>query len=496
MNVFRKFLIGIWLTGAVYATGTDAPKREIRAVWLATIYGLDWPTQPATDEAGRIRQREELLTLLDRLKAANFNTVFLQVRSRGDVIYPSEIEPISKVFSGKYNVSPGYDPLAFAIDECHKRGLECHVFLVAFPVGLSRVVEEQGALSVVKRRPELCLKHGNGWYLDPGHPGTCDYMLSLVKEIVDRYDVDGIQFDYIRYPENAQSFPDGQTFATYGNGKNLADWRRENINRLMAHVYDWVKQTKPWVQVSSSPLGKYRRNEQTPNAVWTAFDDVYQDPKAWMQAGKQDMIVPMMYYRANDFYPFVSIWVEQVEQRNMVAGLGAYRLNRKEGDWNLSEMIDQINYVRKQGGSGCAFFRARFVVEDEKGLYGELKNHLFQFPAQLPPLTWLAADTLSPPKAPQEMIVTRKDSCLQLSWEDVSPPGEHTYTVYYSLADTLDTNQARSILATGIRDRQIHLPVDSAMEKGYLFCVTASNRYRVESLPSYETYYYLSAFEK
>ncbi|MDR1102440.1 MAG: family 10 glycosylhydrolase, partial [Tannerella sp.] len=493
MSVFRRFFIGLWLAGAVCATGTDAPKREIRAVWLATVYGLDWPSQPATDEAGRIRQQEELCVLLDRLQAANFNTVFIQTRLRGDVIYQSDTEPAAKVFSGKYGVMPGYDPLAFAIDECHRRGLECHAFLVTYPVGSPRVVEEQGALSVVKRHPELCLRHGNNWYLDPGQPGTCDYILSIVREIVSRYDVDGIQFDYVRYPEQAQSFPDQQTFAAYGNGENLADWRRGNINRLMEQVYDWVRQTKPWVQVSSSPLGKYRRDMQTPNAVWTAFDDVYQDPKAWLQAGKQDMIVPMMYYRANDFYPFVNIWVEQVAQRNMVAGLGAYRLNRKEGDWNLSEMVDQINYVRRQGGDGCAFFRARFVVGDEKGLYGELKNHLFRFPAQLPPLTWLS-DTLPPP-APQEMIVTRRDDCLQLSWEDASPPGENTYTVYYSLADTLDTNQARSILATGVRDREIYLPVDIAQEKGYLFCVTASNRYRMESRPSYETYYYLSAFE-
>jgi hypothetical protein len=307
--------------------------------------------------------------------------------------------------------------------------------------------------------------------------------------------VDGIQFDYVRYPEKAQSFPDQQTYAAYGKGEGLANWRRGNINRLMERVYDWVKQTKPWVQVSSSPLGKYSRSVQTPNASWTAFDDVYQDPKAWLQAGKQDMIVPMMYYRKNDFYPFVDIWMEQVGRRNMVAGLGAYRLNRKDGDWNLSDMVDQIEYVRRQGGGGCAFFRTRFVVEDEKGLYGELKNHLFRFPAQLPPLTWMA-DTLLPPGAPEEMLVMQEGNSLRLSWQDASAPGDNTYTVYYSHADTLDTARARSILVTGIRDREIFLPVDMKKEKGYLFCVTASNRYRIESSPSYETYYYLSSFEK
>jgi uncharacterized lipoprotein YddW (UPF0748 family) len=493
MKVFWGFVFFL-LAGQVFAADHDSPKREIRAVWLTTIFGLDWPGQPATDEAGRIRQKQELCTLLDRLKEANFNTVFVQTRLRGDVIYHSEIEPASKVFTGKYGVLPGYDPLTFVIDECHKRSMECHAFLVTFPAGSAKVVEEQGASSVVKRHPELCLQHLGDWYLDPGLPGTREYILSIVREIVKNYDVDGIQFDYVRYPEKAQTFPDQQSYVAYGKGKSLSEWRRENINQLMTSVYDWVKQEKPWVQVSSSPLGKYSRNAQTPNAGWTAFDDVYQDPAAWLQTGKQDMIVPMMYYRQNDFYPHVNVWMEQSAQRNVVAGLGAYRLNQKEGNWNLSEVVDQINYVRKQGVQGCAFFRARFVVGNEKGLYSELKNHLFRFPAQLPPLTWMA-DTLLP-EAPQEVLVTRENDCLRLSWEDPSNPGERTYTVYYSLADTLDTNKARSILATGIRNKELYLPVDISQEKGYLFCVTASDRYRMESVPSYETYYYLSAFEK
>jgi uncharacterized lipoprotein YddW (UPF0748 family) len=492
---FLRFLLLFVLTGCVSASGadTDIPKQEIRAVWLTTVFGLDWPSHPATGEAGRIRQQEELCTLLDLLKDANFNTVFVQTRLRGDVIYRSQIEPAAKVFSGKYGTLPGYDPLAFAIDECHRRGMECHAFIVTYPAGSAKTVEEQGALSVVKRRPELCLQHEGSWYMDPGQPGTTDYILSIVQEIVGQYDVDGIQFDYIRYPENARSFPDDNSHAAYGDGMSLSDWRRENINRLMSRVYDWVKACKPWVQVSSSPLGKYSRNARTPNAGWTAYDDVYQDPKAWLQAGKHDMIVPMMYYRENDFYPFVGIWTEQAGMRNMVAGLGAYRLNAKEGNWNLSELTGQIDYVRRQGGAGCAFFRARFVTGDEKGLYSELKNHLFRYPAQLPPLTWMA-DTL-PPQAPQEVLVTRENDVLHLSWNDANTEN-CTYTVYYSQVDTLDTSRARSILATGVRERELLLPVGVATEKGYLFSVTASNRYRIESPPSGETYYYLSDYEK
>ena len=487
-----SLLFLLLFTTTAFAVDYDFPKQEIRAVWLTTIYGLDWPSRPATNEAERVRQKKELCDILDRLKEANFNTVFVQARLRGDVIYSSEIEPASNVFSGKYGSLPGYDPLTYVIDECHKRGMECHAFFVTFPVGSERVVKEQGTRSVVKRKPHLCLKHRDQWYLDPGVPETADYILSLVKEIVRNYDIDGIQFDYIRYPEHAKSFPDKKSYAKYGKGKDLANWRRENINRLVSQIHDWVKQEKPWVQVSSSPLGKYSKIAERPDAKWTAYEDAYQDPKAWLQAGKQDMIVPMMYYRQKDFYPFVNNWKEQAKQRNMVAGLGVYRLNKKEGDWNLSEIKDQIHYVRQQGVSGCAFFRTRFVIEDEKGIYSELKNNYFRYPAQLPPLTWMNSGIA--PEAPPEVIVTRENNHLKLSWN--KSEADYSYTVYYSLADSVDTRKAQSILATGLRNNEIYLPIDVNAEKEYTFCVTVSNRYRIESAPSYETYYYLSEHEK
>jgi len=492
MRFFSSIVFLCFIALNALAGDYDYPKQEIRAVWLTTIYGLDWPVRIASNEKEQITQKQDLCDMLDRLKEANFNTVFVQTRLRGDVIYPSRIEPASKVFTGRYGSLPGYDPLAFVIDECHKRGMECHAFFVTFPVGSDKVVREQGASSVVHRRPELCLYHRGEWHLDPGLPETADYILSLVQEVVRNYDIDGIQFDYIRYPADARSFPDQKSYAKYGKGMSLADWRRDNINRLMAYIHDWVKQEKPWVQVSSSPLGKYSRIPQNPNAGWTAYEDVYQDPKAWLQDEKQDMIVPMMYYRQNDFYPFVNNWMEQASQRNMVVGLGAYRLNEREGNWNLSEIKDQMDYARSQGVDGLAFFRTQFVIENEKGLYYELKNNFFKYPALLPPLTWMSEVV---PEAPHEIVVTRENNYLKLSWEPAGQE-EYSYTVYYALSDAVDTDKAQSILATGIRTTEIYLPVDMSTEMEYTFCVTASNRYRVESKPSHETYYYLSSYEK
>ncbi|MDR1332456.1 MAG: family 10 glycosylhydrolase [Tannerella sp.] len=482
------FLSTSWMVVAEEAH----PKHEIRAVWLATIYGLDWPSRPAIDENGRTLQQQELCVMLDRLRDANFNTVFVQARLRGDVIYPSAIEPVARVFTGAYGSLPGYDPLAFVIDECHRRGMECHAFFVTFPVGTSKIVDEQGSLSVVKQRPHLCLRYRNEWYLDPGLPETADYILALVQEIVCNYDIDGIQFDYVRYP--GKVFPDENSYSKYGRGASLEDWRRANINRLMERVNGWVKKEKPWVQVSSSPVGKYRRSASTPRAGWTAYDDVYQDPHAWMAAGNHDMIVPMMYFTHDEFDPFLDHWIEQARPRHMVAGLAAYRLNSSEGDWSLSEISSQIDRVRGHGADGCAFFRTRFVVDDEKGIYTRLKDHYFRYPAQLPPLTWMSGD--DPPAAPSEIRVARDGNRLHLSWDTYPDGRDCTYTVYYSLADSLDTGRAQSILATGLRENGLSVTVSDGDERGYLFAVTASNRYRIESLPSYETYYYYSKYEK
>ncbi len=434
MKRFLLFIICLFTLqgGCLHAS----PKHEIRAVWLTTIYGLDWPTSPARTPQEEVRQQNELTEMLDRLAAANFNTVFLQVRMRGDVIYRSAIEPAGAVFTGTYGKLPGYDPLAFALQECHRRGMECHAWFVTFPVGNDRTVKQQGSLSVMKRRPELVKRHNGEYYLDPGLPATSDYLLTLVRELVSNYDIDGIHFDYIRYPEKANRFPDKSVHSKYGKQMRLDDWRRENINQLVYHIYDTVKEIKPWVQVSSSPLGKYNRIERKPDAEWTAYESVFQDPGRWFAAGKHDLVVPMMYYQEENYYPFVDNWVELSGDRLFVPGLGAYRLLKDEGDWELPDITGQLDYGRSQGANGSTFFRSAQILQNTKGIYDALLHDYFRYPAQQPPLPWLNDEI---PPTPQEILIERNGNELKFTWEPLSPDyNEYTYTVYYSLADKID----------------------------------------------------------
>lgn len=493
----KKTLLLLLLLFTFNRAYSESPGTEIRAVWLTTIYGLDWPKRPAKTEQGYKDQQKELCMLLDSLHEANFNMIFLQVRLRGDVIYRSAIEPASRVFSGQYGKLPGYDPLTFAIEECHKRGMECHAWFVTFPVGSAKSVKEQGRQSVVRRRPELCRLHNGEWYLDPGLPGTRAYLRTLVSELVANYDIDGIHFDYIRYPEQAARFPDKAVHRKYGKNKSLAEWRRENISLFVTEAYDDVKKLKPWVQVSSSPLGKYNRIPQRPNAGWTAYESVYQDVKRWLQEGKQDMIVPMMYYLYNDFFPFVDNWVENSNGRLIVPGLGAYRMENNEGDWDLNQITDQMDYCRSFGSNGASFFRGDNVVNNRKGFFSELKNNYYKYPAKLPPLSWLNNDQ---PASPDQVKVERIGNELKLSWkkqdENTELDKTNFYTIYFSQSDSLDLSLPKSVLATGIRDTVLYLPVNSSAEQEFVFSVSASSRYRIESACSPETYYYYSDYEK
>ena len=192
-------LTSVLLLLLFFLTIAAQPKYEVRAAWITTAYGLDWPHTRATDPQSIRKQKQELTEILDRLKIANFNTVLFQARTRGDVFYPSAIEPFSPLLTGKAGGNPGYDPLAFVIEECHKRGMECHAWMVAIPLGNKSQVNSLGNRSVVRQKKDLCVTYKNEYFLNPGHPGTKVYLMKLAKEIVSNYDIDGIHMQKAFY---------------------------------------------------------------------------------------------------------------------------------------------------------------------------------------------------------------------------------------------------------------------------------------------------------
>lgn len=452
-----------------------APKHELRAVWVTTLNGLDWPRTRATSHFTRQLQQQELCQLLDQLKAANINTVLLQTRVRGSVIYPSKIEPWDICLTGQYGTDPGYDPLAFAIDEAHKRGLELHAWVVTIPCFKIAVAKQMGNLTVLRCHPELCVRHGDQYYLDPGLPGTADYLSEVCKEIVQNYDVDGIHFDYIRYPENASSFADAKTYKRYAvGGQSKAQWRRDNITRIVRRIYNETHAAKPWVKVSSSPVGKYADLPRYSSRGWNARDAVHQDAIGWLRAGIHDILFPMMYFDGNHFYPFAADWQEQTAGRQVAPGLGIYFLHPQEKNWPLSAIKRQLYYLRHVGTAGQCYFRSKFLTDNVKGLYSFLRDDFYAYPALVPSCPWLGDETPLAPSNVRTTVVS--DAVEEITW-DVAP--NMRYNVYASRQWPVDVSLAENLLASSLYGSSYRYDRFEAL--GLYFAVTAMDRFGNES---------------
>ncbi len=454
------------------------PKHEVRAVWIATIGGIDWPRTKATDARSTEKQKQELITILDKLKEANINTVLLQTRIRGSVIYPSDIEPWDNAITGKAGKAPTYDPLAFAVEQCHLRGMELHAWLVSIPLGTVPRQQSYGSKSITKHHRSLCKTVDGNMFMIPGLPGTADYIASLAKEIVDRYDVDGINLDYIRYPESQYRFSDDNLYSS-ACGLSKADWRRDNITRIVRKVHDAVKAVKPWVKLSSSPIGKYRTLNRYRSGGWDCFDAVYQDPQGWLREGIQDMLFPMMYFQGDHYYPFVYDWQENSYGHPVAAGLGIYFLDPKEGrHWQLNDVRAQMHAARKSGMGGIAFYRSDYLTSNIKGLYDTACEEFFPYPALSARMTW-SSDTIVP-ASPTDIIY--KDGVLTWNYGKPLTDGRWQsvyFNVYGSNTYPVDITKAENLLDIRLTGTRYEV-AGRALTKRF-FAVTATDRFGNES---------------
>ena len=382
--------------------------RELRAVWVATVDNMDWPSKAGLSAA---EQQAELVGILDRLVQLRMNAIVLQVRPAADALYQSDLEPWSEVLTGEMGRAPGYDPLAFAITEAHKRGLELHAWINPYRARYS-LTRPASSNHVSRTNPELVRRYGSYLWMDPGDARVRDLTTRVVLDIVRRYDIDALHIDDYFYPYREVvrgrelPFPDDATWGRYrSGGGTLArdDWRRENVNVLVRQLNDAIHNVKPWVRFGVSPFGIWRPGYPSSVRGLDQYTEIYADARKWLRQGWADYFTPQLYWSVDKpeqrYDHLLKWWVdENVMRRHMWPGNYTGKMLLPSFRWPTKEIIEQIRLTRAQpGATGNVHFSMKVFFENPDALNERLVAGPYAQPALVPATTWLSVGT---PPAP------------------------------------------------------------------------------------------------
>ena len=400
--------------------------REFRAAWVATVANIDWPSKPGLSAEV---QRSEALAILNRAQTLGLNALILQIRPAGDALYPSALEPWSEYLTGEQGKPPQplYDPLAFWVQEAHRRALELHVWFNPYRARHSSAKTPQVAPHLAVRQPTLVKRYGDQQWMDPGEPAAAAHTLAVMADVVKRYDIDGVHIDDYFYPYPVtvppgaggveQPFPDEESYARYrlGGGQQPRDaWRRANVDALVQQIYTTVHQIKPWVRVGISPFGVGKPERRPAGVVgFSQYDKLYADVERWLSAGWLDYLAPQLYWQINreglQFPVLLDHWVaENSLGRHLWPGLFTSLVTKGEPAssagprvWPAREITEQIQLQRQRGAraGGHIHFSMAALMQDRDGLATQLQNGLYAQAALVPATPWLD-DANAAPAAP------------------------------------------------------------------------------------------------
>ena len=403
--------ISLFIVFQIYSTicfAADLPKREFRGAWIASVANIDWPSSPGLSVS---KQKQDLRVLLDELKFSGINAVFFQIRPECDALYESNYEPWSYWLSGKQGTppSPYYDPLAFAIEEAHKRGMELHAWFN--PYRAERAVGNYplDESHVVVQHPEWVFTFTKDTYplkiLNPGIPMVREYVRDVVMDVVWNYDIDGIHFDDYFYPyppnhitQSEYSNIDYQTYQDYKHGdasdNNIGDWRRENVNILMRIIHDSIQVVKPYVKFGISPFGIYKNGVPPGIKGLDAYNVIFADPLAWLRDKSVDYLIPQLYWKIGgdqDFFKLMNWWADNTSahERHLYTG------HIFSSSYSSQELPNQLNLTRERDDIyGNVWFSAKHFPSNSLGFATKLKSDLYRFKSLLPQMAW--KDSIAP----------------------------------------------------------------------------------------------------
>ncbi|HEY0780236.1 MAG TPA: family 10 glycosylhydrolase [Gemmatirosa sp.] len=400
--------------------------REFRGAWVSPVEGGEWPSRTGMSDA---EQQQELTALLDRAAAIGLNAVILHVRPAADALYPTTHAPWSSYLVGN-GAAPGYDPLAFAVREAHRRGLQLHVWFNPFRAAPPDRHEPAGARQIASRHPEWLVRYGSQRWIDPGFPEARQDVLASLFEVVDKYDIDALHLDDYFYPyleertvtrrvrvgrhmrrvhtSETIAFDDDRSWAQYGRGTDRADWRRENVSTFIQQMYAGVKARKPWVLVGISPFGIWRPGSPAGVSGLDSYAEIYADSRRWLHEGWLDYLAPQLYWASDGeqarFRKLDAWWRgENPLGRHLWPGLLTMRVAEGHNKWPVDEIPREIGLLRaarQPGGEsqGHVHFRLRSLLATAvAGLGDRLATTLYAERALPPASPWLGATVPAAP---------------------------------------------------------------------------------------------------
>ena len=465
------------------------PKREMRGAWVATVADIDWPNKNESPQ----RQMAALETMLNKLKAAGINTVFFQVRTECDALYQSKYEPWSYWLTGTQGKAPNpfYDPLQFAIREAHKRGMELHAWLNPYravkTIGEYKISPEH--ISVT--HPQWILKFKTQKILNPGIPAVRDYIAKVVADIVRRYNVDGIQFDDYFYPYAPKiTNEDAATYRKYkGKFKSIDNWRRNNINMMVAEVYDTIQSINPHVKFGISPFGIVE-NKFAYTKGFESFKTLYCDPITWLKNKTVDYILPQLYWaignKAADYGSLLPWWAAVAGARQVYVGIFSTKMASPDYKGSPSEIEREIRLSRQMIRTyGTAFFSAKSIADNYSHFADSLRVY-YKYPALIPAMTW--KDSV-PPLTPDDLKAEIHGTSVALKWNKPARASDgdtaYRYVIYrFNNPSQVNIEDAWDILNIQNGDETDFIDTtayDTSAQ--YTYAVTALDRMNNESKP-------------
>lgn len=359
--------------------------NNLKGVWVATVARLDFPHTSSAES-----QKKEIDTIMDNVKSWGLNAVFFHVRPTADAFYLSENEPWSIYLTGTQDKYPGFDPLEYAIEAAHSRGIELHAWINPYRSSMNLDLDKLSSKSVVKKHPEWIFTYDNKFYMNPGNPEVVKYVSKEIEYIVSKYDIDGLHLDdyFYPYPSATSSLPenvDDKEYEIYGkNFDNKADWRRDNVNNMIKNLSVSVHKIKPGISFGVSPFGIWRNKDNDLTGSDTkglqSYDSLYADSIEWMKEGWVDYIAPQIYWKIGhskaDYSELVKWWSQKARETNtaLYVGQGTYKVNEWEDSEETTKQL-KLNESYPEV-KGTIFFRYETLLNNPKNVLEQIKENL------------------------------------------------------------------------------------------------------------------------